>query len=116
MSDIQTGPVDPSSVTAKYDARLNDPKNVFGWKTATGHPNVEGFDRDKSGRPIEHGLGSPGHETAQHYQAILKYGTAPGDQEGAQAALDAYLAGKRGKEVQDIFKAAKDAAANQEKF
>jgi len=87
MSEAQAG-IDP------LDRRLTDPKHVFGWKTDKGNPNVEGFDRDpKTGKPIEHGLGAPGYETAQHYQAILKHGK-PAEQTAAQAALDVIMAGK----------------------
>jgi hypothetical protein len=44
---------------------------------------VFGFDykKDASGRPLEQGIGSPGHETENHYAALAKA-------EG-QAAVDA---------------------------
>jgi hypothetical protein len=42
---------------------------VFG-RTVTGEPD---FQRDKTGKPIEHGIGSPGHETGNHLAAIRKY-------------------------------------------
>jgi hypothetical protein len=32
-----------------------------------------GFRRDRSGRPVEQGIGSPGHETEQHYDALSRY-------------------------------------------
>jgi hypothetical protein len=31
------------------------------------------FKRDKHGRPIEQGVGSPGHEDERHFAAIRKY-------------------------------------------
>lgn len=72
------------------DRRLTDPNMVFGFKDNEGTP----FERDpKTKRPIEHGIGSPGHETQQHYQAIIKYSPDPKAREAAQIALDKLLKG-----------------------
>ena len=52
-----------------------------------------GFRRGKDGKPIEQGVGAPGHETEQHFDALCKYG---GPEEAALARAKAAKSNKGG--------------------
>lgn len=57
---------DPAKQAAHLAA---EEMTVFG-RTVTNEP---AFQRDRAGKPIEQGVGSPGHETGNHLAAIRKY-------------------------------------------
>jgi hypothetical protein len=54
----------------EQDSRRKADEDVFG----------AGFQRDKNGRPIERGIGSPGNENETHFLAILKHEGAAAEQ------------------------------------
>lgn len=60
MRDEEARGVVPRGFLADLKERID--KAVFG----------HDFKRDSRNRPIEQGLGSPGHETSQHYAALLR--------------------------------------------
>jgi hypothetical protein len=46
-----------------------------------------GYRTDKNGKPVEQGIGAPGNESEQHFQALQKYeGKAVADAARAKAA------------------------------
>lgn len=81
-----------SEQVSPRDRRLTDPKHVFGMAIGDNGMPVEGFARDKLGRPVEQGIGSPGHETPQHYNSIIQHSKDPKAVEAAQKSLDTMLA------------------------
>ena len=84
------------------DRRLTDPKHVFGMAIGNNGMPVEGFERDKLGRPVEQGIGSPGHETPQHYNSIIQHSKDPKVVADAEKKLADLLA-KRLAPVEEKF-------------
>lgn len=57
--------------------RANEERTVFGYD----------FQRNRQGQPVEQGIGSPGHETENHFKALEKAeGRAVADRARAAAA------------------------------
>lgn len=62
MVTLTPGEFDQLSPAAKKLHLKNEERLVYG----------ENVKHDKTGKPVQDGIGSPGHETANHFAALLK--------------------------------------------